>query len=259
MGTICIITPITTQGFRDVSQVSAFAPAGTTLSCVTLERGPASVESALDEVLAGPGVVDAALKAQADGCDAIVIDCMLDPALEAVREAVTIPVVGCGQAGLETAAQFGAFSVVTVLQRQERAFVRLANSYGLSDRLASVLGIGVNVLDLDKARQTAITATVAACAKARKRDEASAVVFGCTGMLGYGEEVAQALGWKPERVIDPLVNAIGVAARAISANARTDKNEYPFPEKKQVIGFEDWPNLEQSFDSIRNEDPDQFQ
>lgn len=247
MGTICIITPITTQGFRDVAQVSAFAPAGTELTCVTLERGPASVESALDEVLAGPGVVDAAVKAEADGCDAIVIDCMLDPALEAVREAVTIPVVGCGEAGLESAALFGAFSVVTVLQRQERAFMRLARSYGISDQLASVHGIGVNVLDLDRARGAAIAATVTACAKAHEQDGANAIVFGCTGMLGYGEEVAQALGWGPERVVDPLVNAIGVAAQAIGDDVGTDKSEHPFPEKKQVVGFEGWPNLERTF------------
>lgn len=247
MGTVCIITPITTQGFRDVAQVSAFAPADTTLTCVTLERGPASVESALDEVLAGPGVVDAALKAEADGCNAIVIDCMLDPALEAVREAVKIPVVGCGQAGLESAAQFGAFSVVTVLQRQERAFIRLSKSYGLSDQLVSVHGIGVNVLDLDRAREAAIAATVAACTKARERDDANAVIFGCTGMLGYGEAVAQALDWEPERVIDPLVNAVRVAAQAIADDVETDKYEHPFPEKKQVVGFEDWPNLERTY------------
>ncbi|MGY9032866.1 MAG: aspartate/glutamate racemase family protein, partial [Rhodobacterales bacterium] len=77
------MTPIITKGFRDAEAIDALAPDGVVLSQVTLERGPASVESAVDEVLAGPGVVDAACRAEADGVDAVVIDCMLDPALEA--------------------------------------------------------------------------------------------------------------------------------------------------------------------------------
>lgn len=246
MANICVIIPIITQGFRNAEQLRDFAPVGTTLSCITLERGPASVESALDEVLAGPGIVDAALRAEDSGCDAIIIDCMLDPALEAVREAVKVPVVGCGEAGLQSAAQFGAFSVVTVLQRQDRAFVRLANSYALSKQMVSVRGIGVSVLDLDRARDHAIAATVDASTKAHEEDAAKAIVFGCTGMLGYGPNVAKALGWEPERVIDPLVNALQLATRLVASSAHTDKDQHPFPEKKQVIGFSDWPELERA-------------
>ena len=239
-----IITPIITKGFRDAEAIDALARDGVVLSHVTLERGPASVESAVDEVLAGPGVVDAACRAEADGVDAVVIDCMLDPALEAAREAVSIPVIGCGEAGITKAAEFGRFSVVTVLQRQEHAFQRLAAGLSLSARLASVVGIGMSVLALEKSREDAISATVEAARLARDRDGAGSIVFGCTGMLGYGADTADALGWPASRVIDPLENAVAAAVQAVRAGQKPDKERFPFPERKPVSGFDAWADLD---------------
>ena len=46
-----VITPIITSGFRDESWLDAACPAGCELTRAFLERGPASVESAVDEVL----------------------------------------------------------------------------------------------------------------------------------------------------------------------------------------------------------------
>lgn len=240
---IRVLTPITTEDFRDDLPLNEAAPDGCKISTMSLRRGPASVESAIDEVLAAPGVVDAACRAEADGCDAIVIDCMLDPALEAAREAVTIPVVGAGEAGMRAAATFGDFSVVTVLQRQEPAFQRLARQYGLAADMVSVHGIGVSVLDLERDREASIEATIRAAKSARDRDGAKAIVFGCTGMLGYSAPTADALNWPEERVIDPLMNAIKVAFMAVKSGEKTNKDDHPFPDRKRVVGFEDWAAL----------------
>lgn len=240
---IRVLTPITTENFREDAPLNEAAPSGCRISTMTLQRGPASVESAIDEVLAAPGVVDAACRAEAEGCHAIVIDCMLDPALEAAREAVTIPVIGAGEAGLEAAASFGGFSVVTVLQRQEPAFQRLARQYGLAARMVSVHGIGVSVLDLERDREASIEATARVAKIARDKDGAMAIVFGCTGMLGYAAPTADALGWPEERVIDPLMNAINVACRCVRAEETTNKDDHPFPDRKRVVGFEEWTAL----------------
>ncbi len=240
---IRVLTPITTEDFRDDSPLNETAPIGCKISTITLQRGPASVESAIDEVLAAPGVIDAACRAEADGCDAVVIDCMLDPALEAAREAVTIPVVGAGEAGMKVAATFGDFSVVTVLQRQEPAFQRLARQYGLAGDMVSVHGIGVSVLDLEQDREASIEATIRAAKVARDRDSAKSIVFGCTGMLGYAAPTAEALNWPEECVIDPLMNAINVAFLAIKSGEKTSKDDHPFPDRKRVVGFEEWTAL----------------
>lgn len=201
-------------------------------------QGPASIESAVDEVLAAPGVVDAALRAEADGAQAIVIDCMLDPGLDAAREAVSIPVIGCGEAAMRAAG--AKFAVVTVLQRQERAFADLARKYGLADRMTETIGIGVPVLALETDRETALAATIEGSKRAVKGG-ATSVVFGCTGMLGFADVVSAALD--EINVIDPLPNAIAFAHEAVQSGQKTDKTIYPYPASKPIAGFDEWTDL----------------
>ncbi len=239
-----VITPIISRGFRDEDPLRAAVPEGCTLSHVFLDHGPASVESAVDEVLAGPGVINAALTAEAERIEAIVIDCMLDPALDAAREVVAIPVFGCGEVGLLAAAEHpGTFSIVTVLQRQERDFRALAARYGVGEKLASVRGINVSVLDLERDRETAVAATIREARLAAEEDGATAIVFGCTGMLGFDAPVATAMGWSADRVIDPLPLAIRTANAAVSAGQGTDKTRFPAPDPKEIRGFDAWPLL----------------
>lgn len=251
MTKIRIITPIISTGFRDDSSLNASLPPGCELSSVFLENGPASVESAVDEALAAPGVIDAALKAVVDGADAIVIDCMLDPGLDAAREAVSIPVVGCGEAAMTAAAGAGIFSIVTVLQRQARDFQALAAKYGIADALSSVRGIGMPVLALETEKDAAIAATIDGARCAVEDDGARAIVFGCTGMLGFAEPVAKALDLPVSSVIDPLPFAVTRAHEAVLAGANIDKNVYPKPEPKKATGFDNWPALKAMMDGLK--------
>lgn len=242
-----VITPLISQGFReDAFLADAFEEiCRVTSGC--LDKGPASVESAVDEVLAAPGVVDAAIRAERAGADAVVIDCMLDPGLEAAREAVSIPVVGAGEAGLAAAAERGRFSVVTVLDRQAPMFRDLARRHGLSEQLISVRGIGLPVLALEQDRAAAIGKTTPACAAAMTEDGAQAIVFGCTGMLGFAEPVADTMGLPRDVVIDPLPNAVHAAVAAVKAGVPGR----PAPERKAIAGFEAWCCLS---DLMRPED-----
>ena len=202
-------------------------------------QGPASIESAVDEVLAAPGVVDSAIKAEADGAQAVVIDCMLDPGLDGAREAVLIPVIGCGEAAMRAAG--AKFAVVTVLQRQERAFADLAAKFGFADKLTETIGIGVPVLALETDRETALAATIEGSKRAVKGG-ATSIVFGCTGMLGFADEVSAALDGI--KVIDPLPNAIAAAHEAVQSSQTTDKAVYPYPDSKPIVGFEAWSALD---------------
>ena len=230
-----VITPIVTSGFR----VTALpAPDGCKVTNAQIKLGPASIESAVDEVLAAPGVVEAAIKAEFDGAQAVVIDCMLDPGLDAAREAVSIPVIGCGEAAMRSAG--AKFSVVTVLQRQDRAFGDLASKYGLAGMLTETIGIGVPVLALETDRVTAVAGTITG-AKRAVQGGATSIIFGCTGMLGFAGEVRAALDGV--KVIDPLPNAIEVAHRAVQNEERTDKAVYPYPDTKPVEGFAQWAAL----------------
>ena len=235
MSSVHVITPIVTEGFRAAALP---APDGCNVTIVRILQGPSSIESAVDEVLAAPGIVDAAIKAQADGADAIVIDCMLDPGLDAAREAVLIPVIGCGEAAMRAAST--SFAIVTVLQRQERAFADLAAKYGLADMLSETLGIGIPVLALETDKEIAIAATIEGSKRVVKRG-ATSIVFGCTGMLGFSHDVSLQLDGI--KVIDPLPNAIIVAHDAVQNGQKTDKEIYPYPDPKPIAGFDEWRAL----------------
>ena len=67
------------------------------LSMACLEKSHVNLDSMLDAALAAPEIILMALEAQARGYDAVVLYCFSDPAVEACREAVSIPVVGGGQ------------------------------------------------------------------------------------------------------------------------------------------------------------------
>ena len=231
-----VITPIVAQGFRAAALP---APDGCKVTNAQIRQGPASIESAVDEVLAAPGVIDAAIMAEADGAQAIVIDCMLDPGLDAAREAVSIPVIGCGEEAMRAAG--APFAVVTVLQRQERAFGDLARKYGFADLMTGTIGIGVPVLALETDRANAVAATIKGSEKAVSGG-AEVIIFGCTGMLGFADEVSAALD--AIKVIDPLPNAIAAAHIAAQSGKKTDKLVYPAPDAKSVVGFSEWSALD---------------
>lgn len=235
MSWVHVITPIVTGGFRTVVLPS---PDGCKVTNAQISLGPASIESAVDEVLAAPGVVDAAIKAEADGAQAIVIDCMLDPGLDAAREAVSIPVIGCGEAAMRSVC--GPFAIVTVLQRQERAFADLARKYELADAMIGTIGIGVPVLSLETDRKNAVAATIRGSKEAVTKG-AEVIIFGCTGMMGFADEVAASLN--EIKVIDPLPNGIATAHEAAQGQQKTDKSIYPIPDVKPVVGFAQWTAL----------------
>ena len=83
-----IVTPITTHGFASIDAFLPLVRPDTELSHVEIEHGPASIESHYDEMLATPATVARIVEAERDGMDAVIINCMGDPGMQAGREAV---------------------------------------------------------------------------------------------------------------------------------------------------------------------------
>ena len=99
------------------------------------------------------------------------------------------------------------------------------------------------MLALESDREQSIAATLAEAKAAVREDGAAAIVFGCTGMLGFAQPVADGLGGTLP-VIDPLPHATLAAHEAVLAGERTDKAVYPSPEQKRVTGFSGWRALD---------------
>ena len=80
----------------------------TELRVVNPEHGPVSIESAYDEALATPPVLELVRQANQEGYDAIVLACFSDPGLDAAKELSDVPVLGIEETTLAiTASQHG--------------------------------------------------------------------------------------------------------------------------------------------------------
>lgn len=84
-----VITPIVTEGLRDIADLRALEGPGLSIEHTLLSAGPQSIENSFDDALAVPGVLLKALEAEQAGYDAIVIDCFGAPGLGPARDLST--------------------------------------------------------------------------------------------------------------------------------------------------------------------------
>jgi len=234
---IKVIVPITTKEFVEPTkeECERFASEETEIDVGCLEYGTASIESSYDEMLDAPGILKIAEKAQADGFDGIFIDCMGDPALDAARELVDIPVVGPARTSMLYAADLAhKFSIVTVLENVVPLEENLALLAGLKDKLASVRSVEIPVLGLEE-KEKLVNALVEESVKAVEEDGAHAIVLGCTGMMGVAEDLSKALVEKGYKVpvIYPVAVSIKYLETLISLNLAQSKKTYMHPPEKE--------------------------
>jgi len=124
-------------------------------------------------------VCEAALAAQNAGYDAFALGCFFDPALQAARSLVDIPVVSLTESCMLAACSLGrSFAVVAITPFQKMLTEDLAAQYGLASRMACVVDMqpAVRLFDLEEggADMDTIKASFAGC---------------CARAVGLGAEV----------------------------------------------------------------------
>jgi allantoin racemase len=237
---IKVIIPVTTRNFIEPTreEVEKFASKGTEIDVEAIEYGTASIESAYDEMLDTPGIIKVAEKAQSQGFDGVITDCMADPALDAMREKLDIPVVGPGRVSMLYAADLAhRFSIVTVLENVVAILENRVMGLGLASKLASVRSVNIPVLELADVKKLT-GALVAESIKAIEEDGAHAIVLGCTGMLGVSGDLSDALKRKGYEVpvIYPVAVAVKYLETLVSLGLTQSKKTYmPPPEKERNI------------------------
>ncbi len=109
-----------------------------------VRAAPSNYVSYHDYVLADLGMLEAGMSAQDDGYDAVCIDTMSDSGMSAMRSVLDIPVIGPGRASYMMALIFGSkMSVVTQWDGWIPIYTKLAQEYGVTDKLASVRSINM--------------------------------------------------------------------------------------------------------------------
>lgn len=241
---IRLITTNTNDRSFKVSAFDHLADLPLEIDMVHLDAGPASIESEFDEMLAAPYIVARAIEAERDGIDALVIDCMGDPGLNAARECVSIPVLGPGETSLHLAAMLGhRFCFVTVADSVRPMIEKHALVYGVAGRMTRVRVVDVPVLDIEHNQDLLIDRMTAQSIAAIEEDKADVIVLGCTGFIGLGDELARNLAdrGKPAPVIDPLPATVITAFGLVRAGLTHSPLGWPGPHNKGIKGYGDYP------------------
>jgi len=234
---IKIIAPIILDIFNNeiIKEVEQFKSGDTEIEVVNLDHGTASIESAYDEVIAGPDIVAKVVQAEKEGYDGVFVDCFGDPAVDAAREMVSIPVVGGFQPAALTASLIsGRWSIVTVLKSVVPLIQHLCRKLGIEGNVASVRDINTPVLELQD-KNLMRNRLLDQIEKAIEEDGAEAIVLGCTGMLGLAQDLQQEMAKrkKPIPVVDPTAASIGYLELLCRSGISHSKFTYPVPTEKE--------------------------
>ena len=206
---IKIIAPISTEGVISSEERKAVVGPDTEIEIVNLPEAPASIENVVDEAEAAPYVIREAANAHEEEYDGVTIDCTLEPGLDAAKKVSRVPVIGAREAGFLTSLYLGnKFSVLIPTTESIAPMHSAARKLGIVDRLASVVPIGMHVLELED-QEKALEGLEKAGTQAIEMDSADIIMLGCTGMgLKICNELAKRLGVP---VVEPATAALKTA------------------------------------------------
>ncbi|MFJ8712790.1 aspartate/glutamate racemase family protein [Streptomyces violaceus] len=211
----------TTQEMTEeiVRGARAAAGPGTTVTGLTPTWGPESAEGWLDSYLSAAAVLDTLRTYDGPPYDAVVMAGFGEHGREGVRELVDVPVVDITEAAAHLACLLGRrYGVVTTLERSRGQIEDSLETAGVARNCATVVGTGLNVLDLgdDERTETAfLTAAERACAAG-----AEVLVLGCAGMTGLQRAVREKLGLP---VVDGVAAAVKLAESLVALGLTTSR------------------------------------
>lgn len=208
--------------------LSEFTGEDVELSMECLTETKVYVDSAFDVVMAGPEIVQRAIQAEKDGFDAVVIYCFSDPALDACREAVSIPVVGGGQASCLTSMMVGRQCGILITDKR-RMSEKMAFRYQtglMPDNIRSMHSVDLHDVDIWKEREKTLDILFQASKELMDEAGVQVIILGCLSFLGLAEPLAKRLKIP---VIDAAKAAVSMAESLVRQKLFTSKIAYALP------------------------------
>jgi len=199
------------------AEAEANASNGTDIVVVKGRFGAHVIGSRSENAIAQHAVLDAVAR-HGMGMDAILIAVSLDTALDAVREAASVPVVGMTEASLLTACMLGErLGLVSFDRRLAPVYEALVVSYGLRDRLAGIEIIEMAPAVAAGAREACETSLLRAAQALVERDRVEVVVAVGAVAAGMGRRLKNAL---PVPIVDGVACGILQAELLVRLGAR---------------------------------------
>lgn len=232
---IKVIVPVSTDIWNSMIKEAyeKFKDPDTEIDIINIQKGPESIEQIYDEAWAALPTLLEAEKAEKEGYDAVIDYCFGDPALEALKEAISIPVVGLNEPSIHLASLLGRrFSIIGVGGKEAKGLMhdKVAH-YGLDKKLASIRMTDIRVLDIKKEFNRLVEALTEEGRKAIEEDGAEVLVLGCGSLLNIAEILRKRLNVP---VIDSGLAALKIVEDLVKLELSHSKKAHvkPFAKKR---------------------------
>lgn len=233
-----VINPNTSESMTEHlrAELELIKGESTDLSVVCPDRGPVTIESAYDEALATPPVLELVKQANDEGYDAVILACFSDPGIDPAKEISDIPVIGIEEATLHMASMLGnKFTILTPGEKRIPHKYREVHRNHLDEKLASVRALGMTVAETDADPERTKKRIMEVSRKAAEEDGAEVIILGCAGMVGYAEDVTKELGIV---VLDPSSVSLKVCEAMVEAGLMHSKRAtFAKPPVKEIKGY----------------------
>jgi allantoin racemase len=214
---LIVINPNSSETVTGAIRESArrAAGAGTELVGVTTKGGTRNIDSAFGDYLSGALMIRTCLEAvTVHGPDAVVLAGFGRVGIDALKEALVIPVVSISEASMAVACLLGhRFTTLTMLQQFIPYQQDLVRYYGFEARCASVRAINVNVEECVTNREKTLGELKALIQAIVAEDRAEVVILACAGLCGYDTELSRLAGVP---VLDPVAVGVKVAESLVA-------------------------------------------
>jgi allantoin racemase len=198
-----------------MSSAERVAARETTLVPVTTKGGTRNIDSAFGDYMSGACMIRTCLDAVATHRpDAVVLAGFGRVGIDALKEALSVPVVSISEASMAVACLLGhRFTTLTMLQQFIPYQEDLVRLYGFEAKCASVRAINVNVEQCVTDRERTLAELSAAIRQIVEEDRAEVVILACAGLCGYDEDLSRLAGVP---VLDPVAVAVKMAESLVS-------------------------------------------
>jgi len=202
----------------------------TVVECVPVRNSATLVDCYYEDLVFDMYIVEAGLRAEEEGFDAVIMDTVSDSGMYALRSRLSIPVVGPGLVSYAVAIMLGKrFSIVTMWDKWRHLYEKTLDSYHLWEKCASIRAVNippdVEALFTGKEEEMFRKLTDEA-RKAIDEDGADVILLGSTTMHQAGDYMAAHL---PAPVVNPGPVAIKLTESLVQLGLTHSKVAYPSP------------------------------
>ena len=167
---------------RRQQRYGQYAGPETTVTVLNLDGGPSALNSSGDILSSAAAIYLKGSTIAQDDCDAVLIDCVFDPAVDELNEELAIPTFGPTRTTLPLIKLVARnFSIIARTQRQCALLAELVEQEGYGNSLQSVRALDISY---EEAKQVDIFTHVmlSKLDAAVVKDGAEAIMFGSTTM-----------------------------------------------------------------------------